>query len=44
MALLTGQKMSLSANEFTGFFQVIDNLNAQFKGGSNVQKIKYYPF
>ena len=27
---------------FLDFFEVIDNLNTQFKGGSNVQKIKYY--
>ena len=26
------------------FSQAIDNLNGQFKGESNVQKIKYYPF
>ena len=26
------------------FSQAILNLNAQLKGDSNVQKIKYYPF
>ena len=26
------------------FFKAIVNLNPQFKGESNVQKVKYYPF
>ena len=44
MVLSIGPKTCLLTNEFTGFFKAIVNLNPQFKGESNVQKVKYYPF